>query len=465
MEHFVAEGTWWLPDDPARRAPGTLTFNADGLELVLYAALHKFEMPEGQTVRVGAPEWAVEPLVHGRTRDGRDFTLLEVGGANFRGPFDEGEDVYRPEMALDGCHTRSDLFAEVWCGFDYLEPWASPPSIAIECDDRDAVEVHRDRLDLVHARVDDTTLRLVAGVEGSSGDARVDLSRWTSFVATPRAPETAKALIVSYVRPLQDLLMFCVGRPVRLTSLRLLPTDLLDWREGTAAAFFSAVQPAQTRTPTFADIENYTAPTILSLRNSPIPPNDLLSRWFDLWRSHHEVLTLLLAPLYAPFLYGEHGYSSTFQSAEALHDLVLPTREVSRPDHRQRIEAVVAILKSAQLDASIIDWATKVLGSRNDKPLGRKIDDLVRGTGSVGEAILAADPDFGKTAAAARTGVSHGGANKALDSVGRYWYGQVLRWLVRARLLMELLDHAEDAQRRVVQRAPFRRSLNEIAAT
>lgn len=465
MEHFIVEGQWWLPDDPAWRVPGTLTFNADGLELVLYAALHKFEIGEGESVRVGAPEWEVEPVVHGRTRDGRDFTLLEVGGANLRGPFDEGQEVYRPEMALDGCQTRSDLFAEAWCGFDYLNAWANPPSIAVEDNDRGAVEVRLDRLDLVHARVDDATLRLVAGVNGKSGGARVDLSRWTSFVATPSEPETARALINSYVRPLQDLVMFCVGRPVRLTSFRLLPTDLPDSRDGTAAAFFSALQPAQARTPTFADIEDYTAPTILSLRHSPMPSNDLLSRWFDLWRSRHEVLTLLLAPLYAPFMYGEHGYSSTFQSAEALHDLVLPTRDVSRPDHRQRLEAVVAALESAELDAAIIDWATKVLGSRNDKPLGRKIEDLVKATGSVGEAILAADPDFGNTAAAGRTGVSHGGASKALDSAGRYWYGQVLRWIVRARLLMELLDHAEDAQRRVVQRTPFQRSLKEIAAT
>jgi hypothetical protein len=465
MEHFTVEGQWWLPDDPGHRVPGTLTFDADGLGLLLYAALHKFEIPEGQTVRAGAPEWEVEPVVHGRTRDGRDFTLLEVGGANLRGPFDDVQEVYRPEMALGGCRTRSDLFAEAWCGFDYLEAWADPPSISDDGEDRDAVHVRLDRLDLVCASVGDATIRLVAGVEGTSGGARVDLLRWTSFVATPRTPETAKALIDSYVRPLQDLLLFCVGRPVRLTSLRLLPTDLADPREGSAAAYFSAVQPAEVRTPTFADIENYTAPTILTLRRSPIPANELLSRWFDLWQSHREVLTLLLAPLYAPFMYGEHGYSSTFQSAEALHDLVLATRDVSRTDHRRRVAAAVAALEAAELDSAIIDWATNVLRSRNDKPLGRKIEELVKATGSVGRAVLAADPDFGATAAAARTGVSHGGASKALDSVGRYWYGQVLRWVVRARLLMELLDDAEDAQRLVIQRTPFRRSLKEIAAT
>lgn len=95
MEHFTLEGKWWLPGAATRHVPGTLTFNADGIELVLYGSLREFQMPEGQVVHVGAPEWAVEPVVHGGSRDGRRFTLLEVGGANLRGPFDEVRRVGR----------------------------------------------------------------------------------------------------------------------------------------------------------------------------------------------------------------------------------------------------------------------------------------------------------------------------------------------------------------------------------
>jgi ApeA N-terminal domain 1 len=88
VAHFTIEGPWWLPDELAHRVPGTLTFDADRLGLVLYDALRKFEMPEGQAVGVGASEWKVDPIVHGRTREGRDFTLFEVGGSNSSGPFD-----------------------------------------------------------------------------------------------------------------------------------------------------------------------------------------------------------------------------------------------------------------------------------------------------------------------------------------------------------------------------------------
>lgn len=465
MEHFIVEGQWWLPDRAGRRVPGTLTFNTDGLELVLCGPLREFEMPEGEVVRVGAPEWEVEPVVHGRSRDGRRFTLLEVGGANLRGPFQEVQEVHRPSMALAGCHTNADLFSEVWCDFDYLDAWADPPSITDEGDQREEVAVRLAKVELAHAEVRDVSVRLVSGVQGTSGGSRVDLLRWTSFAVTPPSSRPARELVDSCVRPLQDLLVFCVGRSVRLTSLRLMPIDLEDHREGSAEAFFSAVQPPASRTPTFADIESYTAPTILSLRRSPVAPDELVIRWFDLWSTYREVLTLLLSPLYAPFMYSEHGYSSTFQSAEALHDLVLPTRDVAKADHRQRVEAVIAALEAAKIDAATIEWVTRLVQARNDKPLGRKIEDLVKATGSVGDAVLAADPSFPATAAAARTGVAHGGAAKTLDSLGRYWYGQVLRWVVRARLLMDLLDDAEEAQRRVVQRTPFQHALKEIAAT
>jgi len=302
----------------------------------------------------------------------------------------------------------------------------------------------------------------VSGVEGSSSGARVDLTRSTAFDVRPADTLPAKSFVESYVRPLQDLLTFCVERPVRLVSLRLLPSDVPDQRKRSATAYFSAVQRTEARTPTFADIEGFTAPTILSLRRSPIAGDILLSRWFDLWVKHRETFTLLLAPLYAPFMYSEHGFSSTFQSAEALHDMVLPTRDLPKADHRTRVDAAVKALVAAQLDPALVEWASKVLCSRNDKPLGRKIQDLVTSTGSVGETVLAADPDFGATTAVARTGVSHGGAGKTLDSTARYWYGQVLRWVVRTRLLMELLDDHAEAQGRVLGRAPFRRALKEI---
>jgi hypothetical protein len=161
-------------------------------------------------------------------------------------------------------------------------------------------------------------------------------------------------------------------------------------------------------------------------------------------------------------MYGEHAFGSAFQSAEALHDLVLPTRDKAKSSHRDRVTAVVEALESATLPPEIVEWASKVLASRNDKPLARKVDDLVRSTGAVGEMILDADPRFGQRAAPARAGVSHGGADEGLNSEQRYWYAHALRWAVRTYLLQEVADDPAAVQKRAASRTPFRRVVGKL---
>ncbi len=265
MEHFTVEGRWWLPADPQRQVPGTLAFDGDQLELVLYGGLRAFEMPENEVVRADTPDWSVDPIVHGTTRDGQEYTLFEVGGANFVGPFGPDREVYRPALALAGRHTAADDFSEAWCRFDFLDAWANPPDVVSRGEDRGAVQVRVDSVDLANADIGDATVTLVSGVEGTTGGERVQLSRWTAFVVRPTEPRAAQVLIGDYARALQDLLMLCLGRTVRLTSLRLRPTDQAEPREGPSDAFFAAVQPAATQTPTAADIEGYSARQRFSL--------------------------------------------------------------------------------------------------------------------------------------------------------------------------------------------------------
>jgi hypothetical protein len=50
---------------------------------------------------------------------------------------------------------------------------------------------------------------------------------------------------------------------------------------------------------------------------------------------------LLLTPYYAPFLFGEHRYATTFQAAEALTRDLVPTKDLSTDKHRERVKGVV----------------------------------------------------------------------------------------------------------------------------
>jgi hypothetical protein len=170
---------------------------------------------------------------------------------------------------------------------------------------------------------------------------------------------------------------------------------------------------------------------------SPLPFSALISDWFRLRTRLSDVITLLCGPYYAPFIYGQHRYASTFQSAEALACATLPTRQKTRSEHAARVNAVTAALQDAQLDAETITWAENIIRGRNDKPLRQLIEELISSTGEMGHQLLAAAPDLPGSVAAARTSVSHPGPT-GQGTLTRYWLGEALVRVARARILTEL---------------------------
>jgi hypothetical protein len=462
MEYITVDGVWWLPGSPHQRVPGTLTFDADGLALVVYGSLVPTVAAQGEVLVQEAPDWETTPVILGRTHEGQNWTLLDAGGADLIGPR-VTQSSYRVRMALMGSHIESDQFIEALCKFDYLNAWAEPPSLTDRIPGSSNLSLRSGNVDLGEAAIGTARIRLVAGAEGKVADDRIDLKQNVAFsISISAAP--SRSIVNEWVRPLQDLLIFALGRPVRLTDLHLRPKDSAP-REGLVKTYFEAIQPAPGPLPQRSSIMNYTAPTILTFRDSPLPFDALLPNWFALRSELHEVLTLMHAPYYAPFMFSEHSYSSIFQSAEALaHARGFSGREKSREAHRERVAAIISASRAANIDEDVIAWAERILRSRNDKPLADQIQDLVKSTGDVGKTVLTASPTFGQIAAGARTGVSHGGAQHALDAVGRYWYGDILRWIVRARMLIDLGLTASEVERRIVERAGFQHAIDEIRA-
>lgn len=458
MEYFTEEGTWWLPERPRRRISGTLTFDRNGLELVLYDSLREFVIPPGETVGVGAPQWEVVPIVHGRTRDGKDVTLFDLGGLNMAGPFDEVTESYTVSLAMTGGHTNGDSFTEAWFGYDLLGPWTDPPSIQPERRGR-TVGLSLGTTDLGGARVGSDDVRLLCGVEGTSGDESVHLDQWTAFSVRLGAPLPWQEVVQGHGRVLHDFLTFVLGRPTRLTSFCLRAADT-DPRAGMLKAYFAAVQPEETRG---ADVRNYSSPTLFLRRDSPVPLEELLPSWYELHLRLAEPIVLLVGPYYAPFIYDEHRYASTFQSVESLHGALYPSKQRSPAGHKARVEAVLSASRDAGVAEDDLTWAGNVLRARNDKPLKEKVHEVVTSTGDVGALVLGASPTFVETVASLRTGVSHGGAAmRKLPPGFRYWYGEALRWVLRTRLLIELGVPTSQAAALTVARAPFRHVLRQL---
>jgi hypothetical protein len=159
-----------------------------------------------------------------------------------------------------------------------------------------------------------------------------------------------------------------------------------------------------------------------------MPFAELLPRWFQLRSELSDVVVLLHSPYYAPFMFSDHRYASTFQSAEALARACgFAGREKPKVEHQARVDAIVSAAQDAGVDEDDVAWAGRVLKARNDRPLIQQIQDLVSSTGEIGRYILAASPAFSRTVVGARTGVSHGGARSGIDAVQRHWHGDAVR--------------------------------------
>jgi hypothetical protein len=364
-------------------------------------------------------------------------------------------------MALFDVHTESASFVEAWSEFDSLHAWVNPPALPIPSENDGQFTYRTHNQTIAETELDNTEVRLIDCPIGEQDETQINYRQQIYFVLKFHEMH-GKEVLQRWIRPLQDLLILTTGRPARVTSLLLRPADA-EPSQTLAEAHFAAVQPSPTQPPNWAGLEVNTSATLLTFSNSPLSFDVLMRNWFRIRSQFAEVVTLLHSPSYVDSMFNEHRFASLFQSAEALADAVgLSGREKSRAEHRQRVARITAAAQSAGVDSETIEWAKRVLESRNDKPLWKQIHDLVHSTGRIGRRVLVASPDFAKIVTSARTGVSHGGAPRKLDSTDRHWYGDVLRWLVRARLLFELGVSLQEIERRIDRRASFQFSLDRL---
>ena len=464
MEFFSQEGRFWLPRRPDRPIHGSVRFQDDGITLDLTGSLRgPIPLPGGGVG--GSPSLASEPVIHGRLRDGREVTLHAARGLSW--PVDDIEETWRADFLFIGGLVNSDQFTHVQVVFDFLTPWAQPDGIATG-QFGGSVTVDTQRATIANAVLSDRSkICLCTGVEGHSDNASVHLDQWTALEVTSpvRKSRTIRGVLDDWVRPLQDLLVISLGRPVRIDHLAVRPRG-----EPAKAPLrdvaCQTIQPRAGRSPRAADVDSYISPTLLTYRDLVSPEaavsfGRLVPAWFELRERLSEVVTDLCGPYYAPFIYSGHRYASTFQSAEALAHGLYKGKEKTRPEHQARVKAVTDALEAAALDADNLRWAKAVLLSRNDKPLRQLIEELIAGAGQIGQQLTRAAPGLAEDAAAARALVSHPGSGGP-DAVRRYWLGEALAWVVRAHLLSQLGIPMEELALKATQQASFGQVLSGL---
>lgn len=435
---------------------GSVTFDEDGIQLQLDGSLYPPAAPKNGVI-TSTPEWATEPTVHGRLRHPYgDVTLLQVSGVSRPGLDAES---WSAAFALTGGLITQDTFSQATVVLDYLMPWTRPPAVLRSNLTDTLVSIDTEQHELATAELDDgTTVRLITGADGNQSDTAVHLDQWCAFQITGK-PRSLLEILDEWIRPLQDLLVVCLGRPVRIEEMLVRP-PVQGPRESALNVAFKAVQPP--RRDSLPHPESYDAPTLLSYNTLPLPFATLVKEWFRLYARFPDAITQLCGPYYAPFIYTRHWYGSTFQSAEAVARAVGETRENPRRKHRQRVKTVLTALEKAKLDEEIVSWVERLI-RRNDKPLAQLIEELIISTGAVGEQLIAAVPDLAGLAVATRTHVSHPGV-KGPEVLVQYRLGQALTWVVRVRLLIELGNPVNTLAAATTSKWSFQHDVQELAA-
>ena len=259
MDVYSAEGVWWRPEASQHRVPGTLTSDEDGVQLVVYGPLGPSIPSRDGVVRIEGSGWVATPVVHGRTRDGADITLLDVGGLmSLPIPSAEVRETHTVSIACIGGHFSGDAFIEAQAEFDWLDAWVDPPSIV---DDNvtgspDETVVRVGRSELARTEVVGGTARLITGVAGREGPSAIHLDRRSAVSIEINEPQPWQTILDSWIRPFHDLLTISIGRPVRLTELRLRPADAGP-RAPLCDARFGVIQAQRKASPSPQALLNY----------------------------------------------------------------------------------------------------------------------------------------------------------------------------------------------------------------
>jgi hypothetical protein len=339
--------------------------------------------------------------------------------------------------------------------------------------DRNALHVRTGPITLSSVKLKDASrLTLRSGLEGTEGDAQIDLREYCAFDVTPSQLQSW-GLLTNRVREGRDLLALSLGQPVRVKWVRLKAPG---WERSFEAYYNSNDYLVEAEIPDVQlrdDVFRYSSPTLLTAKGAasgPLPTSlgTILKRWFSNHASYLDPLDLLLSHLYVEEMRPEHRYSSLFGCIEELHkDLDLDARAESRAAHRARRRRVHAILNegAVQLDQDDREWISRlILNSRNDRSIAQKVEDLLRLSGPVGVQILAISPEFPKYVSQARGKISHGAGGSHSQRSSRLYYEEILRWVIRVVVISLLFDERRrgDFQQRAAERHLFKSLLNYL---
>jgi hypothetical protein len=284
--------------------------------------------------------------------------------------------------------------------------------------------------DLGHA-----TVSLVLGHETVGRRHEALVCHTAYYELSPVAPVSPDDAVSRYVRPLHLLHAFLSLGHVDIETMRLRLADAdtderplwFDYRTRIEVPVLAPKTPAaHEMLATWSALE------------SDVP--SLVGGWFAAYSDLAGVMSFLVLPEQATYLYLDDHVLTAFIAVEAYHASRIGGTSLPADEHAVRVNAIVAGAPDEHKA-----WAREILSGKNQKGQRRQLQDLVDHARATGQAVIGAVPKFVDLAISCRQRVAHPNRASHPPGVEFLAVSRGLRWLLRHCILREMGindDHA-----------------------
>jgi hypothetical protein len=349
----------------------------------------------------------------------------------------------------------SDAFTELTLEFDWLRAWVGPEHlVAAGGPDDESLTLDLAERILCQAKIPGGQVALVVNNPYRTGHYSVSVSREVHVRVTLDKPITWRQCLDAWARLFQDLLIIAIGKPVQLTAIHIRPETPNDRGRVELVARTNRGTPEMNARG--ASLSSYTSPVLMPCDDFIARFDELINRWITVADTYIDTIVRLTAPANARFMYLDNRCAFIAQALEAFHNKTWSKKELPTSAHRARVSRILEALEKSpvQLRSEELDYACKVLQSRNAKSWAEMVADVLDFASDLGLLIRRTLPGFPTLAEGIRHSVSHGPRSGQAKEVGiteeehlqgrqrqlsqRHFAAELLEWTLRVAILKQV---------------------------
>ncbi len=460
MQERTLEGYWWLPEAPANRIAGMVTYDGSPPRLRLLGAFRSSTETSPGSFKLETVERA--GIILG-VCDGQHVTLTNCRQVRFSGKFG-GLDGWRQELdaelmlvgiLLD--EPEEAYFDRIWVSVDHLLAWSSQTGLTEQMggvgEGVSTMSYGWTQPPGLTAAVNEATIELRHDNSfrrrAFSDRIQATIGEHASFTVTVPEPQSARAMIDTWVKPLQDLLSLAVDRACGahdIAVIRRLPPGGDPARPVVVPVYLSAVFRARPD-------DQAVAPHQMLFTLADVSFEELLPAWFALQERLGVVTAMVLGQRYIERSFTETKLITAVAAAEGLHRRLRPNDTyVSAPEFEE--------LKARLLQAATPEHQEWLTGRLYNEPvLKRRLRQLAKHLGAdVAKSFIPRTWDWANAATNARNALVHrfeDESDEATDWGEVFVVAAMTSALVTLIVLKELGLPAVQLQRIATQHSTF----------